>query len=176
MMDRPNPIATAVQSMVEHLRQSPEQEAQATFQANTQLVHGLRTEATIRQFSFIVDEPQTLGGTDQGPNPVELVLAALGTCQEIVYAAYAAALNIPLRAVRIRVRGTLDLRGLFNVAPVQAGLNEVTYHVDIDSPAEPTVIRQLVELVDQHCPVLDTLRRPVATTRAVYLNGDDLTS
>ena len=68
----------------------------ATFTANSRQVEGLRSETKIRQFSLTVDEPPTLGGTDAGPNPVELVLAALATCQEITYRAYATALGIPL--------------------------------------------------------------------------------
>ena len=39
-----------------------------------------------------------------GPNPVEIVLAALGTCQEITYRAYATALGIPLERVSGRAR------------------------------------------------------------------------
>ena len=71
----------------------------ATFSADSRQVEGLRSETKIRQFSLTVDEPPNLGGTDTGPNPVELVLAALATCQEITYRAYATALGIPLESV-----------------------------------------------------------------------------
>ena len=70
--------------------------AVAKFSADSRQVEGLRSETKIRQFSLTVDEPPALGGTDAGPNPVELVLAALATCQEITYRAYATALGIPL--------------------------------------------------------------------------------
>lgn len=62
-----------------------------------------------------VDEPPTLGGSDAGPNPVELVLAALATCQEITYRAYATALGVPLESVSVKLDGVLDLRGFFAV-------------------------------------------------------------
>src|SRR5580658_7522060 len=87
----------------------------AIFSADSRQVEGLRSEAKIRQFSLTVDEPTSLGGTDTGPNPVELVLAALATCQEITYRAYATALGIPLESVSVKLEGALDLRGFFAV-------------------------------------------------------------
>ena len=54
-------------------------EAHASFIAESRQVEGLRSEGKARQFELTVDEPEVLGGTDQGPNPVELVLAALAS-------------------------------------------------------------------------------------------------
>src|SRR6202011_1836719 len=98
----------------------------ATFSAASRQVEGLRSETKIRQFSLTVDEPPTLGGTDAGPNPVELVLAALATCQEITYRAYATALGVPLDSVSVKLEGVLDLRGFFAVDEgVRPGFTEV---------------------------------------------------
>ena len=100
--------------------------AVAKFSADLRQVEGLRSETKIRQFSLTVDEPPALGGTDAGPNPVELVLAALATCQEITYRAYATALGIPLESVSVKLEGSLDLRGFFGVKDdVRAGYSEI---------------------------------------------------
>ena len=42
------------------------------------LVAGTEVAITSRQFSYTIDEPPALGGTDKGANPVEHLLAALG--------------------------------------------------------------------------------------------------
>jgi putative redox protein len=85
--------------------------AKAVFSVDSRQVENLRSEAKVRQFSLTVDEPPTLGGSDAGPNPVELILAGLATCQEITYRAYATALGIPLDSVSVKLDGVLDLRG-----------------------------------------------------------------
>jgi len=101
-------------------------------------------------------------GTDKGPNPVELVLAALGTCQEITYRAYAAALGIPLEGVRVELEGDLDLRGFFAVdESVRPGYQGVRGTVHLTSSAKPEVLEQLRQAVNAHCPVLDIIANPV---------------
>jgi uncharacterized OsmC-like protein len=136
--------------------------ALATFAADSHQVEGLRSETKIRQFSLTVDEPPSLGGTDTGPNPVELVLAALATCQEITYRAYATALGIPLESVSVKLEGSLDLRGFFAVKDgVRAGFNEVRGVVNLKSSAPAADLAKLKDVVDAHCPVLDILRAPV---------------
>lgn len=133
-----------------------------TFTAKSHLVDKLLTNVTVRKFNFNVDEPKELGGTDIAPNPVELVLASLATCQEIAYAAFAAYLGIKLEEVNVKVNGGLDLRGFFaideNVVP---GFQSIEYETEIKSVEPKEKIEQLVALVESHCPVLDTLQRPI---------------
>lgn len=163
-------LAEKLNEVVGALKRKADQPAVAEFNAATELVEGFQTKASIRQFTVDVDEPPALFGTDTGPNPVELVLGALGTCQEIVYAAYAAVLGIPIDSLRINVNGRLDLRGFLNVAEIPAGFADVDYEVNIKSPAPSERIRQLAELVNAHCPVLDTIQRPVPVSFSVVHN------
>jgi uncharacterized OsmC-like protein len=108
--------------------------------------------------TFSVDSRQT----DTGPNPVEFVLAALATCQEITYRAYATALGIPLESVSVTLEGSLDLRGFFAVKDgVRAGFNDVRGVVNLKSSAPDAELAKLKDVVDGHCPVLDILRAPV---------------
>ena len=92
-------------------------QASAWFEARTRLGDGFHGTAAIRQFTTQVDEPTGLGGKDSAPNPVEYVLVALGSCQEITYRLYADALGIPLSSVSVKLRGLVDLRGFFAVDP-----------------------------------------------------------
>jgi uncharacterized OsmC-like protein len=152
----------------EALRTEPGQ-ALATFTAESRQAEGLRSEVQTRQFSLTVDEPEALGGTDQGPNPVELVLAALASCQEITYRLYADGLGIPLDSVSVKVSGDIDLRGFFAVdEAVRPGFQAIRAEVTLDSPASEAELDRLKATVDRFCPVLDILgnNTPVSLTFA----------
>ena len=168
-------LADTIDAVRNDLGQAPEPPI-ATFAADTALVEGYRTEARIREFTLTVDEPEKIGGTDTGPTPVELVLAALGTCQEIVYSTYARVLGIPLDGVTVHAEGRIDLRGFFGVAEVPAGFQDVSFTVEIDSPASSDEVARLVEAVNAHCPVLDVLRQPVPVSGSYLHNGQPVSA
>lgn len=168
-----DPLADALRRLREQLREAAAP-SPVSFAAETRLVDGFKTAAQVRQFNLTVDEPPQLGGTDAGPNPVELVLAALGTCQEIVYATYGRLLGVPIDSLSIRVTGDLDLRGFLGAAEVPAGYRAVDFDVAIESPASPQEVARLVETVNRRCPVLDILRRGLPVTGRYALNGQPL--
>ena len=162
-------LVNTLASTIEGIKQNPPA-GKAEFRARTELIRDVHCKAAIRQFSLTTDEPTSLGGQDTAPNPVELVLAALGTCQEVIYSAYAAFFGIELESLKIDVKGDLDLQGLFGLDPeANAGFNQVVYDVYIKSSASPEAIRKLVETVNAHCPVLDTLERPISVRGQVHL-------
>ena len=143
---------------------SGEAPALATFAVDSRQVSGLRSEVAARDFTYTVDEPPELGGSDQGPNPVEYILGGLASCQEITYRLYADKLGIPLDGVSVTVKGDIDLRGFFAVDDeVRPGFQNVTVEVEFDSPASDAKLQELKKTVDAHCPVLDILRNATPT-------------
>lgn len=146
--------------------------AQAEFRAKTRSIKDFETETQSRDFHITIDEPVVLGGTNKGPNPVEVLLGALGTCQQIVIAAYAAALGIELNKIEIDVRGQIDLRGLLSVAEVPSGFRSINFDATIEAKnATPEQLETLKTLALAHCPVLDTLQRPIPVTNQYRLES-----
>ena len=98
---------------------------------------------------FLVDEPASVGGLGSGPNPYDLMSAALGSCTAMTVRLYADRKAWPLEHVRVRVthvRATLNARDRFDREIVLEGaLDEI----------------QRAKLLDiaNRCPVHNTLDR-----------------
>lgn len=117
----------------------------------------------VRQFEpILVDEPPAFGGSDQGPNPSELLLVALGACQHITLMVLAEQLGVEIDDIEIEVEGDIDLRGFLGLDPaIRPGFQQIRLHVSVQSPEPEERLRALLALAEQRCPVADMLRHPV---------------
>ncbi len=122
-----------------------------------------RSEARIRDFDPIPsDEPVALGGTDTAPNPVEQLVAALGNCLAVGYAANASAAGIELDGLEIELEGDLNLETFLGLrGDGHAGYNAIRARVKIESDADPDAIDALHQRVVGTSPVGHTLSRAV---------------
>lgn len=139
-------------------------------EVRTTLVTGTATEVTVQAGAhrFTIDEPAGLGGTDKGANPVEHLLAALGACQVITFQVWAGKLGIAVEEIDIVLTGELDLRGFFGLDPdVRPGFSSIDVAVQLTGPETPERYQELVDAVESHCPVLDSLGNLVPV-RASY--------
>ena len=64
---------------------------------------GFAQEIVIGSHRLRADEPAAVGGTDTGPGPYDLLLAALGSCTSMTIALYARRKQWPLEGVRVRL-------------------------------------------------------------------------
>jgi uncharacterized OsmC-like protein len=168
-------VKDALQKTIAAIKANPAN-GKVVFEAATRLKQDVLCAASVRQFApMMVDEPPELGGTDTAMNPAELLLVALGACQEIVYAAYSAFLGVALDEVKVTLKGDLDARGMFGLDPsVPPGYQRITYETGIRTAADEATIRKLVQVVEGHCPLLDTIKRPIDVVGSVILNGRPL--
>lgn len=154
-------IGQVITQVVKKIGENPDS-AKATFSAKSKLEHSFLTDIQVRNFNFKSDEPEGLGGTDAGPNPVEYVLGALAACQEIVVKANAIALGIDVTEVTVDVDGNLDLHGFLNLTDARSGFTDINYITKIKTnETDPEKLDKLRKLSFSRCPVLDIIKNPV---------------
>ncbi|MES1169994.1 MAG: OsmC family protein, partial [Leifsonia sp.] len=126
------------------------------------------TRITVGKHEFTVDEPTALAGDDAAASPVEYALAALISCQVVVYRLYAHALDIPFDEIEVTAEGDLDAARLFGAdETVRAGFTAVRLAIALTGPETEDRYQQLRAAVDAHCPVLDLFANPTPVSTGV---------
>lgn len=129
-------------------------------------------ETHIHQASFELDadEPVVLLGTDIGPNPVEYLLTGLAACITTSMVYHAAAKGIPIRGIRSRLEGDLDLRGFLGISKdVKVEYEMIRVYFDIDADLSDEEKRELIEMGMKYSPVFNSVSKPVDVS--VQLDG-----
>ena len=72
-----------------------------------------KTKVKARNFEILVDEPQDLGGTNEGANPVEYLLASYAGCLNVMGHLVAKELDFELKGMEIDLAGSLNPARLF---------------------------------------------------------------
>jgi putative redox protein len=113
--------------------------------------------------TFIVDEPIGVGGLGSGPNPYDLLSAALGSCSVMTIRLYASRRKWPLDRIRVKVthrRGGLDAADTFS--------RELQLLGSLSAEQE----QELLEIAS-HCPVHKTIERG-STVVTSLVSSEDL--
>ncbi|MBC8591077.1 OsmC family protein [Wansuia hejianensis] len=129
-----------------------------TFKAVSKLQEGMKVECSTRGHKIVLDEPKQLGGTDEGMNPVEATLCALGACQAIVARCFARAKGVNLQEYRVELEGDLDTDGFLGKSDVRPGMQNIRAKVYIKSDSPEEKLKEFVEFVEKTCPVGDTIK------------------
>ena len=140
--------------------------AVATFKAVTRKGKGgLIAESESRGFKIVMDEPENLGGTDKGMNPVEGLLVSLGSCLVIVGAAFAKGQGIDLQDLWVETEGDLDPDGfLLGKEGVRPGFEAVRFTIHIKSSSPEEKLQEFQKFMESRCPVSDTLGNGTSVT------------
>jgi putative redox protein len=123
---------------------------------------GIAQRITARGHALVSDEPPSVaGGADRGPDPYELLLAALGACTAITVRLYAARKGWVLEDVEV----TLSHRRVHasdceDCPRATRFLDEIEVELSLRGALEPAQRERLLEIAGR-CPVNRTLRSEV---------------
>ena len=83
------------------------------------------------------DEPVSVGGADAGPNPYELLLAALGACKSMTIRMYADRKGLPLHRTTVRLRyDRVHAKDCAQCEQNVGMLSRIRSEIDIEGPLE----------------------------------------
>ncbi len=130
----------------------------ATFEATAVSTSDTGLTVTARNFSFMVDEPPSLGGGDVGPNPVEYVLGALLGCLNVVVHLVAKEQGVTLTSFKATARGDLDpSKFLGKNMDVRAGYEGIEVSIEVEGDADDAQLDEIARISESRCPVSDNI-------------------
>lgn len=122
-------------------------------------------------FNMIIDEPEQMGGTNQGPTPIQVLLMALAGCLNITAHEVAKQQNIPLTSLNIEIDGNIDACTFVGCSNTnRAGFDKIKVHFDakFSVPVSQDKIDQWVSATESRCPVTDNIK--AATEISLVVN------
>ncbi|HNX13965.1 MAG TPA: OsmC family protein [Oscillospiraceae bacterium] len=117
-----------------------------------------KTEVATRGFKVIIDEPESLGGTNTGANPVEYLLAALSGCLGVVGHLVAGEMGFQLNGLDFVLEGDLDPAKFTGKSMAgRAGYTEIRVTMIPNADADKETLDKWLKVVESRCPVSDNI-------------------
>ena len=120
-----------------------------------------RTEIEVGGKSVVVDEPASLGGSDSGPTPYDMILGSIGACTAMTVRMYADRKGWPLESVTVRLRQARSYQKDCENCDAQAlpGIT-IERELEMEGALDDEQRERLTQIADR-CPVKQALERGV---------------
>lgn len=130
-----------------------------------------RTEVAAGRHCLVADEPVAVGGSDAGPSPYDLLLAALGACTGMTLRMYADRKGWPLEETTVRLRhGKVHALDEEHPGAPGALVERIERELELDGPLDAEQRARLVEIAER-CPVHRTLHAQVRVETTLKRGG-----
>ncbi|OJX47164.1 MAG: hypothetical protein BGO78_16950 [Chloroflexi bacterium 44-23] len=126
---------------------------------------------TSGKFKMVIDEPQNMGGTDEGPSPIQVLLMSLAGCLNVTGHEVAKQKGLKLNGMKVTIEGVMNPCAFIGCSfEERAGFQHINVTVDPDMEnASPEEIAAWLEETENRCPVTDNVR--TGTNLSVSVKG-----
>jgi uncharacterized OsmC-like protein len=117
-----------------------------------------QTENRVRNFSFLIDEPEKLGGDNEAPTPLEYVVGAFNGCILVVIEMVSKEIQFQYKDMTISSIAHIDRRGLAGTADVSPYYKDLTNTIVFQSVESQERLDELKKRVQKRCPMYNLLK------------------
>jgi len=107
---------------------------------------------------IVMDEPPHRDGTDEGPPPVDMMVASLAGCTTVILNKIAHEKGVKISSLEIKLSGDLDVRGILGHELVQQPISRLSMQVAVKADIDAQVLKTLTDELRWRCPVGVILR------------------
>ncbi len=130
-----------------------------TFKTRARAESTTRSIAQVRDFNMVIDEPVDRGGTNEGPMPVEFVMAGLAGCTHVIANKLATHYGVSFDRMDIDIATTMDSRGTRLIEPIDVPFPKVTITIAVETSGSDQAVERVVADLRHHCAVSKMLQQ-----------------
>lgn len=124
---------------------------------------GFRSQALVRDHTFLIDEPADLVGKDAAPNAAEYLLGAYGSCLTTGFVLNATKRGVKLRNLEVTVEGRIEnILTFFGMSDEgHPGYREIVAKAYVDADTDDVTLQEIWRETVKSSPVGNSLTRSV---------------
>ena len=121
---------------------------------------------TAGKFKMIIDEPKSMGGTDEGPSPIQVLLMSLAGCLNVTGHEIARQQGLKLNSMKVKIEGVMNPCTFLGCSfEERAGFQNIVVTVNADMPGVTEEEKEAwLKETESRCPVTDNIKADTTIT------------
>jgi len=165
-------LGSKFESLLHRFASAIRTEDLATNRAEVKLVRDQCSEAKVRGFTVVQDEPESVWGTGKGPTPTDYFVSSIGFCENVIFVRNASLMGLSIDSMETIVTGYWDRRGLFEIDGVSPFFKSITVETKVSTKDPVDRVVEVAKQTHRRCPVHATLSRATELIFKLAVNGE----
>lgn len=127
------------------------------------------------KFQMTIDEPEQMGGTNEGPTPMQVMFFVLAGCINMTSQFIAKEKGIKLKGLKVEISGGMNPMKFMGMEKnIRAGFDNVNVKLipDFDGFYDDKLLAEWIKETEERCPVTDNIKDK--TKISIEISGRDL--